>query len=60
MVIQGGGWGRMTEEELIERIAKLEERVRNLECLVKKLDSRLWYILAGIILSVLMQIAFRW
>jgi len=50
----------MTEEELIERIAKLEERVRNLECLVKKLDSRLWYILAGIILSVLMQIAFRW
>jgi len=58
MAVQGGG--RMTEEELIERIAKLEERVRNLECLVKKLDSRLWYILAGIILSVLMQIAFRW
>ena len=50
----------MTEEELIERIAKLEERVRNLECLVKKLDNRLWYILAGIILSALMQIAFRW
>jgi len=50
----------MTEEELIERIARLDERVKALECLVKKLDSRLWYILAGIILSVLMQIAFRW
>jgi hypothetical protein len=43
--------------ELIERIAKLEERSRNLECLMKKLDRRLWFVLTGVILSILVQIA---
>jgi hypothetical protein len=46
-----------TYTELIERIARLEEKVRNLECLVKKLDTRLWFVLAGIIVSILVQIA---
>jgi hypothetical protein len=41
--------------ELIERIARLEERVRNLECLVKKLDKRLWTIVVGVIISILVQ-----
>ena len=41
--------------EVVERIAKLEERVRSLECLVKKLDIRLWAVISGIILSILLQ-----
>jgi len=44
------------DEEVIERIARLEERVRNLECLVRKLDTRLWMVVTGIILSILIQI----
>jgi hypothetical protein len=46
--------------ELIERIARLEERVRALECMMKKLDNRLWAVIAGIILSILMQILLRY
>jgi len=47
------------DEEVIERIAKLEERVRMLECLIRKQDTRLWAIVAGIILSILIQILLR-
>jgi len=46
-------------DEILERIARLEERVKMLECLVRKQDTRLWAIVAGIILSILVQILLR-
>jgi len=63
--------------ELIERIAKLEERTnslewkieektnnllnmfKNLECVVRKVDTRTWAILVTVILGILLQIWLR-
>lgn len=48
--------GDAKHDEVVERIARLEERVRSLECVIKKLDTRLWAVIVGIILSILTQV----
>ena len=50
-------------EQLLERVARLEERVNSLngelnelkQC-IKRLDNRLWWILGGVVLSVLLAL----
>jgi len=50
-------------EQLLERVTRLEERVNSLndelnelkQC-IKRLDNRLWWILSGVVLSVLLTL----
>jgi len=51
------------DDPISERVARLEERVQNLsdrieklEQLVNRLDSRLWYIVTGIGITIGLQI----
>ena len=51
-------------EQLIERLARLEEHVKlldvqveKLSSCIKRLDNRLWYILTGVILTVILAVA---
>jgi uncharacterized coiled-coil protein SlyX len=45
---------------LIERLmSSLEQRIDRLEKIIEKIDGRVWYLLAGIILSILIQILLR-
>jgi len=41
---------------VLERLAALEEDVKWLKWMVKRLDARLWFIVAGVIISVLIQV----
>ena len=41
---------------VLERLAALEEDVKWLKWMVKRLDARLWFIVAGVIVSVLIQV----
>jgi hypothetical protein len=42
--------------EIYERITRLEEKVNILDCTMKKIDSRLWAVIAGLAISVATQI----
>jgi hypothetical protein len=42
--------------EIYERITRLEEKVNMLDCMMRKIDSRLWAVIAGLALSVATQI----
>jgi tetrahydromethanopterin S-methyltransferase subunit B len=51
---------------LRERVARLEQRTENMEGTLKtikerleKLSDRVWYILSGVILSILLQILLK-
>jgi len=45
---------------LIERLmTALEQRIDKLEKVLEKIDGRVWYLLAGIIVSILIQILLR-
>jgi tetrahydromethanopterin S-methyltransferase subunit B len=51
---------------LRERVARLEQRTENMEGALKaikerieKLSDRVWYVLSGVILSILLQILLR-
>jgi len=41
---------------LLERLAVLEEDVKWLKWMVKRHDARLWFIVAGILTSILIQV----
>jgi hypothetical protein len=52
--------------DLLQRVSRLEERTNSLEKSVESLrqkiesiDSRTWYILASVILSILIQVLFH-
>jgi len=45
--------------KLSERVAKLETDMRWVRELLEKVDKRSWYILAGIIVSILVSILAR-
>jgi hypothetical protein len=42
--------------EIYERITRLEEKVNMLDCMMRKIDSRLWAVIAGLAISVATQI----
>jgi hypothetical protein len=42
--------------EIYERITRLEEKVNMLDCMMQKIDSRLWAVIAGLAISVATQI----
>jgi phage shock protein A len=59
--------------DLVARVARLEERVNGIEKTIafvkekieglegrmEKVDNRLWYVITGVILSILLQILMR-
>jgi len=42
--------------EIYERITRLEEKVNILDCTMRKIDSRLWAVIAGLAISVATQV----
>jgi hypothetical protein len=42
--------------EIYERITRLEEKVNTLDCMIRKIDSRLWAVIAGLAVSVATQV----
>jgi Na+/phosphate symporter len=47
------------EKRFEERIADLDRRIERLECAVKEYNARLWALLAGIAVSIALQILSR-
>jgi PII-like signaling protein len=45
--------------EIVQRLARLEARVEDLDEQVRDLKSKVWWILTGIILSILIQILMK-
>ena len=45
--------------EIVQRLARLEARVENLEEQVRDLKGKVWWIITGVILSILIQILLR-
>ena len=41
---------------VLERLAALEEDVKWLKSMVNRLDARLWFIVAGVLMSILIQV----
>jgi cell division protein ZapA (FtsZ GTPase activity inhibitor) len=44
------------EKRFEDRIAELDRRIERLECAVKEYNARLWALLAGIAVSIALQI----
>jgi prefoldin subunit 5 len=47
------------EKRFEERIAELDKRIERLECAVKEYSARLWALLAGIAVSIALQILIK-
>jgi predicted nucleic acid-binding Zn-ribbon protein len=47
------------EKRFEDRIAELDRRIERLECAVKEYSARLWALLAGIAVSIALQILGR-
>ena len=47
------------EKRFEERITNIEKRIEKLECAVKEYNTKLWTLLAGIAVSIALQILSR-
>ena len=47
------------EKRFEERITSIEKRIEKLECAVKEYNTKLWTLLAGIAVSIALQILSR-
>jgi phage shock protein A len=47
------------EKRFDERISSIEKRIEKLECAVKEYNTKLWSLLAGIAVSIALQILSR-
>ena len=47
------------EKRFEDRIAELDKRIERLECAVKEYSARLWALLAGIAVSIALQVLSR-
>jgi phage shock protein A len=47
------------EKRFEERISSIEKRIEKLECAVKEYNTKLWTLLAGIAVSIALQILGR-